>query len=168
MFPNPRKNRSQPGAASCRPWLRCGPGTASCAFYTFKTIEYSQQTTASCHQWFRSVVLRPPSRALQQCVCSDALPQSREMSISAHPKKSHSWGLMDHTGVLKLDPVGSLDPTQGFQVELLSPESLLRAVFPCSPSPEVDAAAQSSALGTGVLDVQTQLDGRFGKTSSFY
>lgn len=85
------------------------------------------------------------------------------MSVSAHPKNSRSWGLMDHTGLLKLGPVGSLDPTQGSQEELLSPVSLIRAVFPYSPSPEVGAAAQTSALGTEVLDVQTQLDGRVGK-----
>lgn len=69
---------------------------------------------------------------------------------------------MDHTGVLKLGPVGSLDPTQGFQVELLSPGSLLKAIFPYSPSPEVDAAVQTSALGMEVLDIQLQLHGRVG------
>lgn len=119
VFPNPHKNHSQPGVSSCRRRLRCAPGTASLAFYTSKTTEYSQQTTGSCHQWFRSVVLHVPSRALQQCVCSDPLPQPREMSVSAHPKSSCSWGLMDHKGVLKLGPVGSLDLSQ----ELLSPGS---------------------------------------------
>lgn len=42
-------------------------------------------------------------------------------------------------------------------MELHSPGSFPRAVFPYSASPEVDAAAHTSALGTEVLDVQTQL-----------
>lgn len=42
-------------------------------------------------------------------------------------------------------------------MELCSPGSFPRAVFPYSASPEVDAAAHTSALGTEVLDVQTQL-----------
>lgn len=54
------------------------------------------------------------------CVCSDALPQPREMSVRAHPNSSCSWGLMGHTGGLKLGPNGSFDLSQ----ELLSPGSL--------------------------------------------
>lgn len=74
------------------------------------------------------------------------------MSVSAHPKNSRSWGLMDHTGILKLGPVGSLDPTQGSQEQLLSPVSLISAVFPpIQPKPRGWCCCSNLSFGHGSI-----------------